>query len=108
MVASFGDDLRSRRPLAGAQPVEVERNAGVEMDPVEDAPQRGRRWVEPVAIRADAIRQSTSDEPGGAVLEFVQRFCVGGDGIGMVEALQHLPRRSGRTARDRLRVRARG
>ena len=70
--------------------VEVDDDAGVEIDAVEHALQRFERAVEAVAIGVD---RALADErqPGRAVFQIVQRLLVGGGRIGMIDALHALP-----------------
>ena len=101
----FGDDLPECERGGRCAAVKLERYAGIEMDTVEGAPQRSPREFEPEPMGAERTGKHQG-EPGGTVLEVLAPLLIGDKGVGMVQALQNLPGRSGRTAGNRLRVRA--
>jgi hypothetical protein len=79
------------RPGAG---IEIERNAGVEMDASEDARQRPFVGGQTVVVGADPAGEDES-EGGRAVLEIVQRLGIGCGRVGMIDALHDPPGRAG-------------
>ena len=64
--------------------VEVDGDAGIELDAVEHARERLRRSVEPVAVGVERAGEHQR-QAGGAVFQVVQRLCVGGRRIGMID-----------------------
>ncbi len=79
--------------------VEVDGDAGIENDAIEHAGERFRRRIEAVAVgthRAGADVSQASRASG----EIVQRFGIGGRGIGVIDPLHDLPGRARRTACD--------
>ena len=84
--------------------IEIERDAGIEVNAVERARDRLIRRGEPVAVGADRAGEDQR-EPGRAVLEIVQRLRIGRRRIGMVDALHDRPRRAGCAPGDRAALR---
>src|SRR5262249_50180717 len=75
--------------------VEVERNAGVEVNALERTrDRRFARW-KTVAIGAD-LSGEDHGEAGRTVFEVVQRLGIGRGRIGMIDALHERPRRTRR------------
>src|SRR5262245_18176264 len=75
--------------------VDVERNAGIEVNAPERA--RNRRFARRKTVAVSADRSSEDHgEAGRAVFEVVQRLGIGGGRIGMIDALHERPRRSWR------------
>ena len=82
--------------------IEVDGDAGVEIDAVEHAGQRCRRRVKAKAVGADRTGED-QNQAGRAVFQIVERLRVGGRRIGMIDALHHRPGRARRAAGERLR-----
>lgn len=82
--------------------LDVECDAGIEHDPVESPRDRSFVAGEPKSVFADRAGEYQR-QPGGAVVKVVERLCVGGGRIGVLDALEDLPRRAGSAAEHRLR-----
>ncbi len=80
--------------------VEIDGDAGIEIDAVEHAGERFGRAADAIAV---GVERSGADErqPGRAVFEIVQRQRIGRRGIGMIDALHDRPRLPRGAARDR-------
>ena len=88
--------------------VEVERDAGIEIDAVEHARERCRRGSRPKPL-APTEPAKTSDRPVAPFSQIVQRLRVGGRRIGMIDALHDRPgARRARGRRWALRAASRG
>jgi hypothetical protein len=84
--------------------VQVECNAGVEVNAFEHPRERPFARGKTVAVGADGAGES-EEEAVRAVLEVVQRLGIGLRRIGVIDALHEGPRRSRRTPGDGLRLR---
>ena len=81
--------------------IEVDGDAGVELDAVEHARQRRRRRIQAIAIGVERAGEHQR-QPGRAILQVLQRLRVGGRRIGMVDPLHQGPGRPRRAPGDRL------
>ncbi len=93
-----GND-RTRGGLALCTRIDVERDAGIEIDVGERARDRGVVG-ETVAIGADRAREHQR-QAVGAVLKIIQGLRIGGGRIGVIDALHDRPRRARRPPGDR-------
>ena len=71
--------------------VEVERDAGVELDVLERARERFRRGSQAIAIGVERTGKDQR-QAGRAIFEILKCLRVGGGRIGMVDPLKNLPR----------------
>ncbi len=74
--------------------VEIDGDAGVERDAVEQTRQCFRRGIEAIAIGVERTGEHQR-QPGGAVLKVLQRLRVGDFRIGMIDPLHQRPGRPG-------------
>ena len=84
--------------------IEIDGDTGIEFDPVQHAGERDRRRVKAIAIGIDRSGHDQG-QPGGAVLQILQRLRVGGFRVGMIDPLHHRPGRARCAPGDRRRPR---
>lgn len=80
--------------------LKFDADAGIKKDAVEHLFDGFRRRLQSEAMGAVGAGEHQR-KPGGAVLQIVQRLCIGRLGIGMIDPLQDLPGRGGCAAGDR-------
>ena len=80
--------------------LDIDRDPGVEMDVAQERCDRRRAGVEAEAESADRSREYER-KSARAVLEVDERLGVGGSGVGVLDARQHLPWRARRPTDDR-------
>ena len=80
--------------------LKLDADAGVEIDAVENRCYGFSRWIQPVPMGAGGAGEHQR-QPGRAVLQIVQRLCIGYLRIGMIDPLHDLPGRGGGAAGDR-------
>ena len=79
--------------------LKLDTNAGVEIDAVENLRDGFSRWIQSVLMGAGGACEHQC-QPCRAVLQIVQRLCVGRFRIRMIDPLHDLPGRGGGTAGD--------
>src|SRR5262245_48552736 len=102
-----GDDRRKFCRQREGRAVELDRNARIKVDAVENAPQRGGRRIESEPMGAGRARERQR-QTGGAVLKVLERLLVCSRRVAMVDALYHLPGRAGRPPVHGVRIGAPG
>ena len=94
----FGDvDRRHPRLRTDLQ---LDADAGIEIDAVENLRDGLRRRIQPKSMGAIGAGEHQR-QPGRAIFEIVQRLRVGRFGVGMIDPLHDLPGRGRGAARDR-------
>jgi hypothetical protein len=73
--------------------VEVDDDAGIELDAVEHARQRCRRRIETITIGGNRAGHDQS-QPVRTVLQILQGLRVGSGRVGMIDPLHQRPRRA--------------
>ncbi len=94
---------KARRIFRSKTEVEIDGDAGIEMDLVERRADRGAGRGQRIAVIADGAFEHEIDAVR-AIIQIVEDLRVGGLGVGVVDPLHDVPRLARCAARDRARV----